>query len=109
MSELEHVKPVSIHSLLTTETLSDTDRSSLTREGEARIAAADVIFAHDTDTGRVRLVHGRRVLGRRGLEGMTGPCPILRVAMDRDTNELDHLAAAIVLVKGECDAVDEEG
>ena len=39
MSEREHIEPVSIHSLLTTETLSDTDRSSLTREGEARIAA----------------------------------------------------------------------
>ena len=79
-----------------------------------RIAAADVIFAHDTDTGRDRLVHGRRVLGRRGLEGMTlscetPPCAILRVAMDRGTNELEHLAAAIVLVKGECDAVNVEG
>ncbi len=109
MSELEPSDPVSIHSLLTTEALSDTARSSLTREGEARIAAADVIFAHDTDTGRDRLVHGRRVLGRRGLEAMTGPCTILRVEMDRDTNELEHLAAAIVLVKGECDAVDDEG
>ncbi len=62
MSELEHIDRVSIHSLLTTETLSDTARSSLTREGEVRIAAADVIFAHDTDTGRARLVHGRRAL-----------------------------------------------
>ncbi len=108
-SELEHTDPVSIHSLLTTEALSDAGRSSLTREGEARIAAADVIFAHDTDTGRDRLVHGRRVL-----EGMTRFCErpprtILRVEMDRDTNELEHLAAAIVLVEGECDAVDEEG
>ena len=40
---------------------------------------------------------------------MTGPCTILRVEMDRDTNELEHLAAAIVLVKGECDTVDDEG
>ncbi len=104
MSELEHLDTVSIHSLLTTEALSDTARSSLTREGEARIAAADVIFAHDTDTGRVKLVHGRCVL-----EEMTEPCTILRVEMDRDTNELEHLAAAIVLVKGECDAVDDEG
>ena len=109
MSELEHIELVSIHSLLTTEALSDTDRSSLTRKGEVRIAAADVIFAHDTDTGRVRLVHGRRVLGCRGLEAMTGPCTVLRVEMDRDTNELEHLAAAIVLIKGECDTVDEEG
>ncbi len=104
MSELEHVEPVSIHLLLTTEALSGAGRSSLSREGETRIAAADVIFAHDTDTGRVRVVHGRRVL-----EGMTGPCRILRVEMDRDTNELEHLAAAIVLVKGECDTVDDEG
>ncbi len=119
MSELEHIEPVSIHSLLTTETLSDTGRSSLTREGETRIAAADVIFAHDTDTDRDRLVHGRRVLGRRALgrrvlEEMrrsceTPPCAILRVEMDRGTNELEHLAAAIVLVKGESDAVDDEG
>ncbi len=109
MSELEQIDLVSIHSLLTTEALSDTGRSSLTREGETRIAAADVIFAHDTDTGRARLVHGRRVLRRRGLEWMTGPCTVLRVEMDRDTNELEHLAAAIVLVKGECDAVDDEG
>ncbi len=104
MSELEHIDPVSIHSLLTTEALSDTGRSSLSREGEARIAAADVIFARDTDTGRVKLVHGRRVL-----EEMTGPCAILRVAMDRDTNELEHLAAAIVLIMGEWETVDEEG
>ncbi len=41
MSELEHVEPVSIHSLLTTETLSDTGRSSLTREGEVRFAAPE--------------------------------------------------------------------
>ncbi len=109
MSELEHIDLVSIHSLLTTEALAGAGRSSLTREGEERIAAADVIFAHDIDTGRARLVHGRRVLGRRGLEGMTGPCTILRVEMDRDTNELEHLAAAIVLVKGECDAVDDGG
>ncbi len=114
MSELEHVDLVSIHSLLTTEVLSDTARSSLSRQGETRIAAADVIFAHDTDTGRDRLVHGRRALGRRVLEEMarscgTRPCTILRVEMDRDTNELEHLAAAIVLVKGECDAVDDEG
>ena len=109
MSELEHIDLVSIHSLVTTEVLSDTGRSSLTREGETLIAAADVIFAHDTDTGRARLVHGRRVLRRRGLEWMTGPCTILRVAMDRDTNELERLAAAIVLVKGECDSVDDEG
>ena len=109
MSELEHTDLVSIHSLLTTEALSGAGRSSLTREGEVRIAAADVIFAHDTNTGRGRLVHGRRVLGRRGLEAMTGPCTILRVEMDHDTNELEHLAAAIVLVKGECDTVDEEG
>ena len=34
-------------------------------------------------------------------------CAILRVEMDRDTNELEHLAAAIVLVKGECDTLDE--
>ena len=109
MSEREHIESVSIHSLLTTEAVSDTNRLSLTREGEARIAAADVIFAHDTDTGRVRLVHGRRVLGRRGLEGMTEPCTVLGVEMDRDTNDLEHLAAAIVLVKGECDAVDDGG
>ncbi len=109
MSGLEHTDLVSIHSLVTTETLSDTGRSSLTREGEARIAAADVIVAHDTDTSRDRLVHGRRVLGRRGLGWMTGPCTILQVEMDRDTNELEHLAAAIVLVKGECDTVDDEG
>ena len=107
MPELEHIEPLSIHSLLTTEALAGTGRSSLTREGETRIAAADVIFAHDTDTGRARLVHGRRVLGGRVLEAMTGPCTILRVEMDRDSNELEHLAAAIVLVKGECDAVDE--
>ena len=109
MSELEHIDLVSIHSLLTTQALSNPGRSSLTREGDARIAAADVIFAHDTDTGRDRLIHGRRVLGRRGLDGMTGPCTILQVEMDRDTNELEHLAAAIVLVKGECDTVDDEG
>ena len=54
MSELEHIDLVSIHSLLTTKALSDAGRSSLSREGEARIAAADVIFAHDTDTGQVR-------------------------------------------------------
>ncbi len=108
MSELEHIELVSIHALLTTEALSDTARSSLSREGEARIAAADVNFAHDTDTGRDRLVHGRRALGRRVLEEMA-PRTILRVEMDRDTNELEHLAAAIVLVKGECDAVDDEG
>ncbi len=109
MSEREHSDRVSIHSLLTTEVLSDTARSSLTQEGEARIGAADVIFAHDTNTGRDRLVHGRRVLRRRGLEAMTGPWTILRVEMDRDTNELEHLAAAIVLVKGECDTVDDGG
>ncbi len=40
MSELEHVDLASIHSLLTTEAVSDAARSSLTREGEARIAAA---------------------------------------------------------------------
>ncbi len=96
MSELEHIDTVSIHALLTTETLSDTDRSSLTREGETRIAAADVIFAHDTDTDRDRLVHGRRVL-----DEIARSYAILRVEMDRDTNELEHLAAAIVLVKGE--------
>ncbi len=109
MSEPEHSDPVSIHSLLTTEALSGAGRSSLSREGETRIAAADVIFAHDTDTDRDRLVHGHRALGRRVLEEMTGPCTILRVEMDRDTNELEHLAAAIVLVKGEGDAVDDEG
>ncbi len=114
MSELAHIDPVSIHSLLTTEALSGAGRSSLSREGEERIAAADVIFAHDTNTGRVRLVHGRRVLGRRVLEEMTRscetpPCTILGVEMDRGTNELEHLAAAIVLVKGECDTVDDEG
>ena len=52
-SELEHLDPASIHSLLPTEARSDTARSSLEREGEARIAAADVIFAQDTDTGTV--------------------------------------------------------
>ena len=104
MSELEHIEPVSIHSLLTTEVLSETGRSSLTGEGETRITAADVIFAHDTNTGRVRFVHGRCVL-----EEMTEPCTILRVEMDRDTNELEYLAAAIVLIKGECDAVGDEG
>ncbi len=104
MSELEHIDLVSIHSLLTTEALSVTGRSSLTREGETRIAAADVIFAHDTDTGRGRLVHGRRVL-----DEIARSYAILRVEMDRDTNELEHLAAAIVLVKGECDTVDDEG
>ena len=109
MSELERIELVSIHSLVTTEALAGAGRSSLSREGEERIAAADVIFAHDTDTGRVRLVHGRRVLGRRGLEWMTGPCTVLRVEMDRGTNELEHLAAAIVLVKGECDTVDDGG
>ncbi len=109
MSELEHTDLVSIHSLITTESVSKTGRSSLTREGELRIAAADVIFAHDTGRGRERLVHGRRILGRRGLEAMTGPCTILRVEMDRDTNELEHLAAAIVLVKGECDTVHDDG
>ncbi len=112
MSELEHIDPVSIHSLLTTEALSDASRSSLTREGETRIAAADAIFAHDTNTGRDRLVHGRRALGRRVLEEMKRSCEtrqrtIVRVEMDRDTNELEHLAAAIVLVKGECDTLDE--
>ena len=109
MSEMEHIDIVSIHSLLTVEALSDAGRSSLSREGEARIAAADVIFAHNTNTGRARLAHGRRVLGCRGLEAMTGPWTILRVEMDRHTNELEHLAAAIVLVKGECDAVDDGG
>ncbi len=109
MSDLEHIELVSIHSLLTTEALSGAGRSSLSREGETRIATADVIFARDTNSGRVRLVHGRRVLGRRVLEEMTGPRTILRVEMDRDTNELEHLAAAIVLVKGECDTVDDEG
>ncbi len=75
MSELEHIGPVSIHSLRTTETLSDTGRSLLTREGETRIAAADVIFAHDANTGRERLVHGHRerwrtaVLQRSGVPG----------------------------------------
>ena len=73
-----------------------------------------MIFAHDTNTGRVRLVHGRRVLGRRVLEEMTRfcetpPCTILRVEMDRDTNELEHLAAAIVPVRGECDVADDGG
>ncbi len=109
MSELEHIDLVSIHSLLTKEALSDTDRSSLSREGETRIAAADVIFAHDTDTGRDRLVHGQRVLEEMARSCETPQCTVLRVEMDRDTNELEHLAAAIVLVKGECDAVDDEG
>ncbi len=109
MSELEHIELVSIHSLLTTETLSGTGRSSLTREGETRIVAADVIFAHDTNTGRDRLVHGRRVLEEMVRSCESPPCAILRVEMDRDTNELEHLAAAIVLVKGECETVDDEG
>ncbi len=109
MSELEHIELVSIHSLLTTEALAGAGRSSLTREGEARIAAADVILAYDTDTGRDRLVHGRRVLEEMARSRETPPCTILRVEMDRDTNELEHLAAAIVLVKGECDGVDDEG
>ncbi len=109
MSELEHINLVSIHSLLTTEALSGAGRSSLSREGETRIAAADVIFAHDTDTGRERLVHGRRVLEEMARSCETPPRTILRVEMDRDTNELEHLAAAIVLIKGECDAVDNEG
>ncbi len=109
MSELEHIEPVSIHSLLTTEALSGAGRSSRSREGETQIAAADVIVAHDTDTGRVRLVHGRCVLEEMRRSCETPPCAILRVEMDRDTNELEHLAAAIVLVKGECDAVDDEG
>ncbi len=109
MSELEHIDLVSIHSLLTTEALSDAGRSSLSREGETRIAAADVIFAHDTDTGRVKLVHGRRVLEKLAGSCETRPRTILRVELDRDSNELEHLAAAIVLVKGECDTVDDEG
>ena len=109
MSELEHIEPVSIHTLLTTEALAGAGRSSLSREGEARIAAADVIFAHDTDTGRKRLVHGRCVLEEMTRSCETPPCTILRVEMDRETNELEHLAAAIVLVKGECDAVDDGG
>ncbi len=49
-------------------------------------------------------MHGRQVL-----DEIARSCAILRVEMDRDTNELEHLAAAIVLVKGECDAVDDEG
>ncbi len=109
MSELEHIDPVSIHSLLTTEALAGAGRSSLSREGETRIAAADVIFAHDTDTGREELVHGRRVLEEMTRSGDRPPCAILQVELDRDTNELEHLAAAIVLVKGERDTVDDEG
>ncbi len=106
MFNLEHIDPVSIHSLLTTEALSGAGRSSTTQEGEERIAAADVIFAHDTDSGVNRLVHGRRVLEQMTRSRKT-PSRILRVEMDRDTNELEHLAAAIVLVKGECDTLDE--
>ncbi len=109
MSELEHLELLSIHSLLTTEALAGAGRSSLTREGETRIAAADVIFAHDTNTGRNRLVHGRRVLEEMTRSCETKPRTILRVEMDRDTNELEHLAAAILHVKGECDGVDDEG
>ena len=104
MFDPEQIDPVSIHSLLTTEALAGSGRSSTTQEGEERIAAADVIFAHDTDSGVNRLVHGRRVLEETTT---TGSCAILRVEMDRDTNELEHLAAAIVLVKGECDTLDE--
>ncbi len=109
MPELEHIDLVSIHSLLTTEALAGAGRSSLSREGETRIAAADVIFAHDTDTGPDRLVHGRRVLEEMTRSCEPPPYEILWIAMDRDTNELEHLAAAIVLVKGECDTVDDEG
>ena len=102
MFDPSHIDPVSIHSLLTTTAVSRTGRSFITAEGEERIAAADVIFARDTDTGVNRLVHGRRVL-----ENCETPSCILRVEMDRDTNELEHLAAAITLIKGECDTVDE--
>ncbi len=109
MSELENIDPVSIHSLLNTEVLSDTGRSSLSREGELRIAAADVIVAHDTDTGSERLVHGRRFLEERERSCERPPYELLWVATDRDTNELEHLVAAIVLVKGECDTVEDEG
>ncbi len=81
ISELEHIEPVSIHSLLTTEALAGAGRSSLSREGEAGIAAADVIVAHDTDTGRERLVHGRRVLEEMARFCDTPACTILRVEM----------------------------
>ncbi len=74
----------------------------------ARVEALEAaICAHDTNTGRVRLVHGRRVLEEVARSCGTRPRTILRVEMDRDTNELEHLAAAIVLVKGECDTLDE--
>ncbi len=75
MPELEHIDLVSIHSLLTTEALAGAGRSSLSRDGEARIAAADVIFAHDTDTGRDRVVHGRRVHGGTGCTRLTRCLP----------------------------------
>ena len=102
MSELEHIDPVSIHSLLTTEALSGAGRSSLSREGEARIEAADVIFAHDTDTGRERLVHGRRVLGRRilgrrVLEEMTRSCETRQCAVPYLT-QLDQPAERLFRV-----------
>ena len=107
MFDIERVDLVSIHSLLTTGTLSGAGRSSITAEGEERIAAANVIFAYDTDTGVHRLVHGRRVLEQMTRSCETASCAILRVEMDRDTNELEYLAAAIVLIKGECDTLDE--
>jgi len=92
------MQTIAIHALFDANGISPNEQ--LTPHPRDVMSQAEVVVAIDVMSGHEALVYGRRILDRVAAGRLDRDPVVLKVALDMEIDELEHLLALVQVLKG---------